>query len=66
MSSVTLKNALSGAMYLEQALIENKYFEIFEGDSAQIKHILGILADSTREHYQRIRKSRPALKSSGN
>ncbi len=57
MSSVTLKNALSEAMYLEQALIENKYFQIFEGDSTQIKHILGILADSTSEHYQRIRKA---------
>jgi hypothetical protein len=49
MSSVTLKNALSEAMYLEQALIENKYFEIFEGGQRSDKTYFGY---SGRQHQR--------------
>jgi hypothetical protein len=51
-----LINALSTALRLEEALMENKYFEVIETDSANTKHTLAMLAQSTREHYQRIRK----------
>jgi hypothetical protein len=51
-----LINALSTALRLEEALIENKYFEVIETDSAKTKRTLAMLAQSTREHYQRIRQ----------
>lgn len=51
-----LINALSTALRLEEALIENKYFEVIETDNIKTKHTLAMLAQSTHEHYQRIRK----------
>ena len=49
-----LINAVSTALYLEKALIENKYFEVFSGDGAETKRILSALAHSTQDHYQRL------------
>ena len=51
-----LINALSTALRLEEALMENKYFEVIETDSIKTKHTLAMLARETREHYQRIRQ----------
>ena len=51
-----LINALSTALRLEEAMMENKYFEVIETDSAKTKHTLAMLAQSTQEHYQKIRK----------
>ena len=51
-----LINALSTALRLEEALMENKYFEVIETDNAKTKNTLAMLVQSTREHYQRIRK----------
>jgi len=51
-----LINALSTALRLEEALMENKYFEVIETDSAKTKHTLAMLAQSTQVHYQKIRK----------
>jgi len=56
-----LMNALSTAMYLEMALIENKYFEVFEADSPGTKQALDALAQDTREHCQRLREARQEL-----
>jgi len=52
----TLINALSTALQLEKALIENKYFEVFAGDSAQTQRTLALLADCTRAHHDKLRK----------
>jgi hypothetical protein len=49
-----LINALSTALQLEKALIENNYFEVFEGDSANTKRILDLLAQSTQIHYEKL------------
>ena len=54
-------NTLSMAMYFETALIESKCFEVFEADSPGTKHALGMLAQSTQEHCQRLRKVREEL-----
>ena len=54
-TDMLLINALSTAVYLEQALIEKKYFEAFEGDSLQIKKTLSLLAQSTQKHYEKLR-----------
>ena len=51
-----LMNAVSTALYLERALIENKYFEVFSGDSLETKRILNALAHSTQDHYQRLHR----------
>lgn len=55
--------ALSVAYMLEDALLEKKFFEIFEGDSIELKHILADLAQSTTEHRERIRRKLDAEKS---
>jgi hypothetical protein len=54
-SDIPLIKALSTAVYLEQALIEKNYFEVFESDNAQTKHILSLLAEGTRKHYEKLR-----------
>ena len=54
-SDIPLIKALSTAVYLEQALIEKNYFEVFEGDGAQTKHILSLLAEGNRKHYEKLR-----------
>jgi len=55
-SDMLLINALSTALHLEQALIEKKFFEVFEGDSMKTKHILSLLAQSTQKHYEIMRE----------
>ena len=55
-SNFLLMNALSTALQLEKALIENKYFGVLEGDSAKTKHTLEQLAQSTKIHYEKLYK----------
>ena len=55
-SDFTLINALSTALQLEKALIENQYFEVFEGDSAKTRQTLALLARSTHTHYEKLHK----------
>jgi rubrerythrin len=52
----TLINALSTALRLEEALMENKFFEVCEGDSVKTKRTLNSLAQGTMEHCQKVRK----------
>ncbi|MBN2315694.1 MAG: hypothetical protein JXM79_17330 [Sedimentisphaerales bacterium] len=53
----TLINALSIALQLEKALIENKYFEVFEGDSGNTRRTLDLLAQCTQAHYEKLQKA---------
>ena len=57
-----LVNALSTALRLEEALMENKFFEVCEGDSVKTKRTLNMLAQSTMEHCQKVRKLLQQLK----
>jgi len=50
----SLLNALSIALQLEKALLENKYFEVFDGDSEGVKNTLNQLVESTKVHYQKV------------
>ena len=61
-SDFLLMNALSTALQLERALIENKYFEIFEGDGADTRHTLTLLAQSTQIHYKKLYETWRELK----
>ncbi len=49
-------NALSLANAIEQSLIESKFFEIFEGDSADLKQLLRKLRDDTARHGHIVRE----------
>jgi hypothetical protein len=51
-----MKHALSAAHFLEESMIENKHFEVFEGDSPALIQVLKLLADATDEHRQRVLK----------
>lgn len=52
----SLINALSVAVYIEESIIERKFFEIFETDSARCKQILSDLADETAKHFEKTRQ----------
>lgn len=54
--------ALSLALDTEKALLERKYFEIFEGDSVRLKHVLQDLAEATEHHRDRIEQALKAEK----
>ncbi|MGB2696592.1 MAG: ferritin family protein [Candidatus Zixiibacteriota bacterium] len=59
---IEFKNALSVALDIERAMIEKKYFEVFEGDSVELKHVLLALAESTKEHIHRVERAWTELK----
>ncbi|KKK75464.1 hypothetical protein LCGC14_2873440, partial [marine sediment metagenome] len=47
-------NVLAIVLDIEKALIERKFFEIFETDSVEIKHLLDKLGRATEEHIRRV------------
>ena len=51
-----LIKALSLAEYIEESLLENKYFEIFEDDGVEIHRTLDLLSDATKGHLAKVRK----------
>jgi len=51
-------NALSVAFFLEDSLIEKKYFEVISTDSADLKNMLYKLESATRKHAQLIKEAR--------
>ena len=53
----THRDALSIALDLEVSLLENKYFEVLEGDHPRVKQVLQLLSQSTKEHLQTIRNA---------
>jgi rubrerythrin len=50
-----LVTALSVALDLEKAMIEQKWFEVLKSDSPQISQILANLAADTRRHMMMVR-----------
>jgi hypothetical protein len=52
---LTPVGALSAALDIEQALLENKYFEAFTSDSAGIQQLLHLLTEGTRAHLEKVR-----------
>jgi hypothetical protein len=47
-------NALSIAKYIEQSLIERRFFEIFKGDSQSQIEALSYLKIETQKHINKI------------
>ena len=52
---VSLKNALSISLDLENATIESSYSDVFEGDSAELKHTLATLLADEKKHHSKIK-----------
>jgi rubrerythrin len=58
----TLLNALAITLYIEESLIEKKYFEVFESDAPRLKQVLENLAAATRNHIERARQALDSYK----
>lgn len=54
--NLTRVKALSAAMDIENALLENRYFEVFASDNPAIQRTLECLDRGTRVHLQRVRQ----------
>lgn len=64
-SLVSLINALSIASYIEDSIIEHNYFEVFEGDSSELRNTLVDLANDTNKHRNMIKEALKKAKASG-
>jgi hypothetical protein len=49
-----LINALSVASWIERALLEKKFFEVFDTDSPRLKAVLQRLSEETAEHAKTV------------
>ncbi len=56
LSGIDTLGSLVTANDIEQGLLEKRYFEIFEGDSAQFKQTMADLEAQTQEHAQKIKE----------
>ena len=63
-SNVSLKNALVIASYMEDSIIEHNYFEVFEGDSLELRNTLLDLANETNKHRNMIKEALRKAKAS--
>jgi len=50
---IPLIEALSITLYIEESLIESKFFEVFKADTAELQHTLAKLRDETLAHRDR-------------
>ena len=53
---ITPMQAFSTALHLEEAPIEKKFFETFDGDSKEIEQTLALLAQCTQDHYNKVHR----------
>jgi rubrerythrin len=49
-------NAVSVALYVEESLIEQRYFEVFASDAPELKRVLTDLATATNAHLEKVRE----------
>jgi rubrerythrin len=54
---IPIIEAISIAYYIEQSLIENKFFEIFKTDSAELRQTLSKLRDDTISHFNKVKQT---------
>lgn len=54
--SITLKQAVTTALNIENALLESKYFTVIEGDSPELKSLLKSLSAATIDHRERLKR----------
>lgn len=58
----TLLNALAVTLYIEESLIERKYFDVFDSDAPRLKQVLQNLAAATRTHIEKARQTLDSYK----
>jgi len=49
-------NALSVALYIEESIIEQRFFEAFQADAPELKRVLADLASATKGHLEKVRE----------
>lgn len=52
----TLSEALETAVHIERGLLENKFFQVFKGDSLEVQIILEALRMGTAEHFREVER----------
>jgi len=57
-------NAFSLAMKLEEALLENNYFEVLSGDTDEVRSVLDFLVEETERHFQILKSAFGGYKAS--
>ncbi|MHC4131755.1 MAG: hypothetical protein ACYSSP_10200 [Planctomycetota bacterium] len=62
-TDIELTGALMFALSVEASILENKYFEIFVGEIAEIKQVQYCLEEVTKEHRERITRALSAHQS---
>lgn len=55
-NDITAREALEAALELEGGILENRIFEVREGDPEDLRRVLSAIAEQTRGHYTRIKK----------
>ena len=51
------EDSLALALYIEQTLMERKFFEVFETDSGELRQTLFDLDNAVRQHREKIEKA---------
>ncbi len=54
--ALPLGYALSTTLYIEESLLENRFFEIFEGDSEDLKKVLRHQDTDEKKHLDKVRR----------
>jgi rubrerythrin len=49
-------NALSVALYIEESIIEQRFFEAFAADAPELNRVLADLAAATKAHLEKVRE----------
>ena len=60
-----IMSAASHALVIENSLLEKKFFEIFSGDSVELKRIMINLANAAKNHRDRVARFIEDLKKEG-
>ena len=53
---ISIEEALSTALDIETGMLERGYFEVFEGESAEFRRTMRVLAGATAKHTNKIRE----------
>jgi len=59
---IGILKSLAFALDQEQSMLENKYFEVFESDSPEIRKDLDLLRKHTSKHAGRVKKAMESIK----
>jgi len=59
---ISLSRAFSMAMEIENSLLEKKFYEVFEGDSEELKRAFELLVLEIQQHIAKIQKAQAALR----